>query len=72
MELLLPRSCDVLTCLLATQHAHPEDVYPEFPPQPQSLHPHAHDLQQNNGRWALTIPFILAPHNLLIDQPLHL
>ena len=28
------------------QHPQPEDVYPEFPPQPQSLHLHAHDLQQ--------------------------
>ncbi len=28
------------------QHPHPEDAYPEFPLQLQSLHPHAHDLQQ--------------------------
>jgi len=28
------------------QHPHPEDVYLEFPPQPQSLHQHAHDLRQ--------------------------
>ena len=28
------------------QHLQPEDVYPEFPPQPRSLHLHAHDLRQ--------------------------
>ncbi len=28
------------------QHPQPEDVRPEFPPQPPSFHPHAHDPQQ--------------------------
>ena len=28
------------------QHPQPEATYPEFPPQPQSFHPHSHDFRQ--------------------------
>ena len=33
----------ILMRLSAMQHPQPEDVYPEFPPQPQSFHPYSHN-----------------------------
>jgi len=39
-------TCDILMRLSAMQHPQPKDVYPEFPPQPQSFHPHSRDFRQ--------------------------
>ena len=41
-------SRDVFTHLSVMQHPHPENVYSEFPPPPQSLHPHAYGLRQQD------------------------
>ena len=40
--------CDILMRISAMQHPQPEDVYPEFPPQPQSFHPHSRDFRQQD------------------------
>jgi len=43
------RTCDILTHLSIVQHPQPENVYPEFPPQMQSSHPHSSDFQQQGA-----------------------
>ena len=57
----------ILMCLSAMQHLQPEDVYPEFSPQPQSFHP-----DSCNRRWSLTGLSILDPHIWMNRQLMHL